>query len=137
MTFEAIPDLLANILAEQKNTNEVLTRLVEAIAAIKAPAAAAKAESKKAIAKAAEPTAETMSAAIAEPPAASTAPTPAAPAALEYKKDVGPTFAKLLTDKGPTVVVDVLSRFGVKKGCELPVDQLIPALAAAQAALAA
>lgn len=133
MTFEAIPDLLADILQEQKNTNEVLTRLLEAFAGLRAPAAAAKAETKKAIAKAAEAIPDT---AAAEVTATAPASPPAAPDPLEYKKDLGPTFAKLLTDKGPMVVVEVLSRFGVKKGCELPVEQLQPALAAAQAALA-
>jgi len=144
MSFEAIPHLLADILQEQKNTNEAVIRLAEAIAGIRAkieaPTVAAKAAATKAIAKAATPAPETppVVAPVADVPATAPAPTPTpeASAPLEYKKDVAPTLAKLLSAKGAPAIVELLSKFSVSKGVDLQAAQLPDALAAAQAALA-
>jgi len=141
MTFEAIPHLLADILQEQKNTNDAIIRLAEAIAGVRAkieaPTVAAKAAATQAIAKAATPAPEIPPAVApaANVPAAAPASTPESPAPLDYKKDVAPTFAKLLSAKGAPAIVELLSKFSVKKGVDLQTAQLPEALAAAQAAL--
>ena len=141
MSFEAIPDLLADVLQEQRNTNEVLTRLVEAIAGLRAKAASTKSTAPRAetVAAAANttvdaPTADVAAAATQPLP---TEPAPDLPAVLDYKADVAPTFAKLLSAKGAPAVVAVLTQFGVKKGAELAPEQLAEALAVATSALAA
>jgi hypothetical protein len=135
--FAAIPDLLADILAEQRATTEAVTKLMETLAGLRTKmdgaAKAAKAVSTKAVAPitdAPAATALTTETAIADPES-----TPAASAQLDYKADVAPTFGKLLTTKGAPAVVAVLSKFGVKKGVELAPAQLADALAAARFAL--
>ncbi len=137
-SFATIPDLLAGLLAEQRATTEAITRLAETFAGLRTKADSA---TKTVIAK---PTA-----ALAEVPAEgaptieptipdsgpTTVPVPATPPRLEYKADVAPTFAKLLTAKGAPAVVALLTTFGVKKGVELAPEQLPDALAAATLAL--
>ncbi len=136
-SFATIPDLLAGLLAEQRATTEAITRLAESFAGLRAKADGAPKTAKAVIAKSA--------ATLAEPPAESapaaeqtplvSAPPAVIPARLEYKADVAPTFAKLLTAKGAPAVVALLAQFGVKKGVELTPEQLPEALAAATLAL--
>ena len=134
MSFDAIPDLLADVLQEQRNTNEVLTRLVEAIAGLRVKAANTKAATAAPISEPAVAPVDLAAPATQTLPAE---PAPDLPAALDYKADVAPTFAKLLSAKGAPAVVAVLTQFGVKKGVELTPGQLADALAAATSALAA
>jgi len=148
MSFDAIPDLLADVLQEQRNTNEVLTRLVETLAGLRSKVDGAARTAKAVISKAAAPSteAETTGDAPAEAPAVTSTvaepispvfePALGIPAPLDYKIDVAPTFAKLLTAKGAPAVVALLAQFGVKKGVELAPEQLADALAAATSALA-
>ena len=142
MSFEAIPDLLADVLQEQRNTNEVLTRLVEAIAGLRTKVASTKSTAPRAepvVAAAANTTvdAPSVDVAAAATQMLPTELTPDLPAVLDYKADVAPTFAKLLSAKGAPAVVAVLTQFGVKKGAELAPEQLAEALAVATSALAA
>ena len=140
MSFEAIPDLLADVLQEQRNTNEVLTRLVEAIAGLRTKVASTKGATPRpepvaaAVATVDAPSVDVSAAATQPLP---TEPAPDLPAVLDYKADVAPTFAKLLSAKGAPAVVAVLTQFGVKKGAELAPEQLAEALAVATSALAA
>lgn len=141
MSFDAIPDLLADMLQEQRNTNEVLIRLVETLAGLRTKVDGTARTAKAVIGKAAAPSTEAAVAAAdeTEAPAAVPAPSepaPGIPAPLDYKVDVAPTFAKLLTAKGAPAVVALLAQFGVKKGVELTPEQLADALAAATSALA-
>lgn len=143
MSFDAIPDLLADVLQEQRNTNEVLTRLVETLAGLRTKVDGAARTAKAMISKVAAPSTVTVATAEALAVASTAAeqispasePAPSLPAALDYKVDVAPTFAKLLTAKGAPAVVALLARFGVKKGVELVPEQLADALAAATSAL--
>ena len=152
MSFDAIPDLLADVLQEQRNTNEVLTRLVEAIAGLRTKVASTKSTAPRAepvVAAAANTTvdapsvnapavnAPSVDVAAAATQTLPTEPAPDLPAVLDYKADVAPTFAKLLSAKGAPAVVAVLTQFGVKKGAELAPEQLPDALAVATSALAA
>ena len=141
MSFEAIPDLLADVLQEQRNTNEVLTRLVEAIAGLRAKAASTKSTAPRAetVVAAANTTVDAPSVDVsaAATQTLPTEPAPDLPTVLDYKADVAPTFAKLLSAKGAPAVVAVLTQFGVKKGAELAPEQLAEALAVATSALAA
>ena len=141
MSFDAIPDLLADVLQEQRNTNEVLTRLVEAIAGLRTKGAAPRAETVVATANttvdALSVNAPSVDVAAAATQMLPTEPAPDLPTALDYKADVAPTFAKLLSAKGAPAVVAVLTQFGVKKGAELAPEQLAEALAVATSALAA
>ena len=147
MSFEAIPDLLADVLQEQRNTNEVLTRLVEAIAGLRTKVASTKSTAPRAepvVAAAANTTvnapavnAPSVDVAAAATQTLPTEPAPDLPTVLDYKADVAPTFAKLLSAKGAPAVVAVLTQFGVKKGAELAPEQLAEALAVATSALAA
>ena len=139
MSFDAIPHLLADVLQEQKNTNEVLTRLIETLAGLRTKAEGAVKTAKAGITKAATPSSETPTATPTTATAAvvaEAAPAPGIPAPLDYKADVAPSFAKLLTAKGAPAVVAVLAKFGVQKGVELAPAQLADALAAATLALA-
>ena len=142
MSFEAIPDLLADVLQEQRNTNEVLTRLVEAIAGLRTKVASTKSTAPRAepvVAAAANTTVDAPSVDVsaAATQTLPTEPAPDLPTVLDYKADVAPTFAKLLSAKGAPAVVAVLTQFGVKKGAELAPEQLAEALAVATSALAA
>ena len=146
MSFEAIPDLLADVLQEQRNTNEVLTRLVEAIAGLRTKVASTKSTAPRAepVVAAANTTvnapavnAPSVDVAAAATQTLPTEPAPDLPTVLDYKADVAPTFAKLLSAKGAPAVVAVLTQFGVKKGAELAPEQLAEALAVATSALAA
>lgn len=140
MSFEAIPDLLADVLQEQRNTNEVLTRLVEAIAGLRTKVASTKSTAPRAETVAAVDTtvdAPSVDVSAAATQMLPTEPAPDLPAVLDYKADVAPTFAKLLSAKGAPAVVAVLTQFGVKKGAELAPEQLADALAVATSALAA
>ena len=144
MSFEAIPDLLADVLQEQRNTNEVLTRLVEAIAGLRTKVASTKGATPRPEPVAAVDTTvdTTVDAPSVDVSAAATQPLPTElapdlPAVLYYKAAVAPTFAKLLSAKGAPAVVAVLTQFGVKKGAELAPEQLAEALAVATSALAA
>ena len=141
MSFEAIPDLLADVLQEQRNTNEVLTRLVEAIAGLRTKAANTKGAAPRAetVVAAANTTVDAPSVDVsaAATQTLPTEPAPDLPTVLDYKADVAPTFAKLLSAKGAPAVVAVLTQFGVKKGAELAPEQLADALAVATSALAA
>ncbi|MCM8595153.1 hypothetical protein [Accumulibacter sp.] len=141
MSFDAIPDLLADVLQEQRNTNELLTRLVETLAGLHTKVGGAARTATAAISKAAAPEAEaqTVSTATHVPATALTETTTTEPPpspTLDYKADVAPTFARLLTAKGAPAVVALLATFGVKKGVELVPEQLADALAAATSALA-
>lgn len=145
MSFDTIPDLLADVLQEQRNTNEVLTRLVETLAGLRTKVDGAAKTAKAVISKASTPSTE-ASVATSEAPAESapaaeqtspaSEPAPGIPASLDYKVDVAPTFAKLLTAKGAPAVVALLAQFGVKKGVELAPEQLADALVAATSTLA-
>ena len=140
MSFDAIPDLLADVLQEQRNTNEVLTRLVEAIAGLRTKVASTKGATPRPEPVAAvDTTADAPSVDVSAPATQTlaTEPAPDLPAVLDYKADVAPTFAKLLSAKGAPAVVAVLTQFGVKKGAELAPEQLADALAVATSALAA
>ena len=134
MSFEAIPDLLADVLQEQRNTNEVLTRLVEAIAGLRVKAGGTKSATAAPIP---QPVVAPVDVAAPATQTLPTEPAPDLPAVLDYKADVAPTFAKLLSAKGAPAVVAVLTQFGVKKGAELAPEQLADALAVATSALAA
>lgn len=135
--FATIPDLLAGLLAEQRATTEAITRLAETFAGLRAQAAGTSKAVKAPIAKptAAPAEASAESAPAAEQTSPVSAPAAVIPAHLEYKADVAPTFAKLLTAKGAPAVVALLATFGVKKGIELTPEQLPEALAAATLAL--
>ena len=137
MSFDAIPDLLADVLQEQRNTNEVLTRLVEAIAGLRAKVASSKGAAPRTEPVIAAVDALTVDVAVPATQTQATEPAPDLPAVLDYKADVAPTFAKLLSAKGAPAVVAVLTQFGVKKGAELAPEQLAEALAVATSALAA
>ncbi|MCX7140815.1 MAG: hypothetical protein NT123_06900 [Proteobacteria bacterium] len=137
MSFEAIPNLLADMLQEQKNTTEAITKLMETLAGLRTKFDGAAKAAKTVIATAAAPTADVPAATTLpiEAPAAAPAAAQASTAQLDYKADIAPTFAKLLSAKGAPAVVAVLSTFGVKKGIELAPAQLPAALASALAAL--
>jgi hypothetical protein len=128
-------DLIADLINEQKATTAAVTQLAESLAGIRTQAKAAKTETDKAIDKAKEPAAPAPCVAHAVESAKDEAATPGAHAPMDYKRDVAPTMAKLLADKGAPAVVALLSQFGVKKGAELPADKLAAALAAAKSAL--
>ena len=135
--FAVIPDLLADILAEQRATTEAITKLMETLAGLRTKFDGAAKAAKTVIATAAAPIADAPAATALpiEAPVAAPEPAQASTAQLDYKADVAPTFAKLLTAKGAPAVVAVLSTFGVKKGIELAPAQLPAALASALAAL--
>ncbi len=138
-SFATIPDLLAGLLAEQRATTEAITRLAETFAGLRTQVAAT-AKTVQAVVHppaAAPAEAPADSAPAAEPTSPVSAPPSVIPAHLEYKADVAPTFAKLLTAKGAPAVVALLATFGVKKGVELAPEQLPDALAAATLALGA
>jgi len=129
-------DMLGNILTAIEKNHEATIQLAEALAGIRA-VKTAKIEAIKAIDKAKEPEAP----AEATPPQETAAPSsPAAPVAsapttLDYKRDVSPTMAKFLAAKGAPAVVEFLSKYGVKKGADLPADKLPEVLAAAKSVL--
>lgn len=137
MSFEAIPTLLADMLQEQKNTTEAITKLMETLAGLRTKFDGAAKAAKTVVATAAAPIADAPAATALpiETPVAAPEPARATVAQLDYKADVAPTFAKLLSAKGAPAVVAVLSTFGVKKGIELAPAQLPAALACALSAL--
>ena len=135
--FTTIPDLLAGLLAEQRATTAAITRLAETLVGLRAQVAGTSHTGQAVSAKSATAPAEARaeSAATAEPTPPVAAPAVVIPARLDYKADVAPTFAKLLTAQGAPAVVALLATFGVKKGVELTPEQLPEALAAATLAL--
>lgn len=70
------------------------------------------------------------------PPPPAPAPAPATKAQVSYDTDVGPKIAKLVTRNKPAAV-EILAKYGVKRGPELKADQLAGVLADVEAALAA
>jgi hypothetical protein len=141
MGFDNIPELLAEILQEQRNTTNALLALGEALVGIKSkvdtPAVQATATAEAAIKKAATPKAKVAPVEATEPapaPVATPAPAPKEEpkGALTYTVDVAPTMGKLLTEKGPTIVRDLLSKYGAKRGSEIPAEKLAEALGKAK-----
>ena len=125
MTFEAIPDLLANILAEQQRTTEAVTKLAEAIAGIKTKPAPVPRETKepKAEAKPAESVTE-VAEPVTEPPKAGIVTDPAA--TLKVAQD-------LLMGMPRPDAVAILGKFGVKRLTELDASKYAEVIAACRA----
>jgi len=125
MSFDAIPNLLADLIEEQKKTREAVIQLAEALAGVRAKAEKAKAE-KPAPAAAAEPP-------KTEPPKVEK-PAPAPAAAVTDYAPVGAAITAFAAANGREAAVAKLATFGVKSGKELKPDQYAAALAAFSAA---
>lgn len=141
MTFETIPDLLAELLHEQRRNTEAIVSLAEAIAGARAKAI----ETTKADKSKAEPKADAPKAAAAavsaEPqgqtaPAATTAESPSEPTATIAVADVNAAIIALAKAKGREAAVAVLGTFGVAKVPELKAEQYADVLAAVKKAMA-
>jgi len=127
MSFETIPDLLAEILDQQRKTTEAVVCLAEALAGIRAKA---KADPKPAAAAptAPVPTQSAPAATTVESPSETTAPAVAV-------GDVNTAIIGLAKAKGRDAAVAVLQQFGVTKVPELKPAQYADVIAAAQKAL--
>jgi hypothetical protein len=144
MTFEAIPDLLADILEQQRKTTDAIIGLAEALAGARAKAI----ETTKADKPKAEPKADAGKPAAAAPSAESQAPSAAAATTAEFPSepvadapaiaiaDVNAAIIALAKAKGRDAAVAVLGTFGVAKAPELKAEQYADVVAAAKKAMA-
>jgi hypothetical protein len=131
MSFEAIPDLLADILEQQRRTTEAVIGLSEAIAGIRAKAVATAKEAKpdpKPAAAAASAEAQAQTA-----PAATTAESRSEPVVIG---DVNAAIIALAKAKGRDAAVALLGTFGAAKAPELKPEQYADVVAAAKKAMA-
>jgi hypothetical protein len=143
MSFEAIPNLLADLLHEQRLTRDAIITLAEAIAGARAKSAetvkAAKPEAseEKPVAaaqsvKAPAPTAQTATPETVESPSE---PEQAAEVAVSVA-DLNAAIIGLAKSKGREAAVAVLTQFGAAKVPELKPSQYADVLAAVKAAAA-
>lgn len=132
MSFDAIPNLLADLIEEQKKTREAVIQLAEALAGVRAKAEKAKAE-KPAPAPAPAAIGREADAPKAEAPKAEK-PAPAPAAAVTDYAPVGAAITAFAAANGREAAVAKLATFGVKSGKELKPDQYAAALAAFSAA---
>jgi len=140
MTFETIPDLLAELLAEQRRNTEAIIGLAEALAGIRAKAATTVKAAKE---QAPEPEQTPAPKPAAAAPTAP-APAPSAPAATTVVSPSEPAIAVaevnaaiigLAKARGRDTAVAVLQQFGVVKVPELKPEQYADVIAAAQKAM--
>ncbi len=144
MSFESIPNLLADIIAEQQRTTNAVVQLAEALAGNRntpkknvQPAVATNTGSSGSVHTPA--CGPVPVAVVTIHPTATDAPTTVqseAAAPLTYA-DIQPTLGLLMTaeGKGTPAVKALLTEFGVKLGKDLAPHQLADALARAQAVL--
>lgn len=143
MSFESIPDLLAEILEEQKNTRCAVILLAEALAGIRNKVEKAKAETTTVIEKAkatvaingasSTPESSSPADAVAQEPAP-VAPSPAPVAASVDYETVKKAIVKMTGTKGRDAVVALLQTFGASKGPDLKPEQFAEFITAAGAA---
>lgn len=113
--LEAVPNLLADILAAQRDTTEAITKLTEAIAGVRTKVEAVKNETQQAIAKAA-----TKPGAPATPPAVpSSTATPAVSGPAITYEEARAAIAAIPRPKA----IEILKGLGVAKLSELTADK--------------
>jgi hypothetical protein len=110
MSFEAIPDLVAELLQEQRKTNDLLVALVNSFSRVTAEKPVAeKPVAEKPVAE--KPVAEKP---VAEKPVAD---------GIDYAKHVAPMIIAWAKAFGKPAALAKLEAFGVKSGSALTPDQ--------------
>ncbi len=130
MSFDSIPNLLSDILVAQRQTNEYIVRLTEAIAGVRA-----KVEAERSAAPAPLPAASAPATEPAPAPAPAPAAAPAEPAAVDFDTLKRAFLALATKDGGRARCEAVLKPFGLAKLSEAKPEHY-PALMAEIAAQA-